>query len=72
MLFANRGLADQVKGAAKETWGNAKDAADEVTRDDRANARANASGTIDNVKDRINEKIDAVREQHRQNEGRTA
>jgi len=25
--MANQGVADQVKGAAKETWGNAKDAA---------------------------------------------
>ena len=25
--LANQGLADQVKGAAKETWGNVKDAA---------------------------------------------
>jgi uncharacterized protein YjbJ (UPF0337 family) len=27
--MANSGVADQVKGAAKETWGNAKDAAAE-------------------------------------------
>ena len=25
--LANKGLVDQVRGAAKETWGNAKDAA---------------------------------------------
>ncbi len=25
--LANQGVADQVKGAAKETWGNVKDAA---------------------------------------------
>jgi uncharacterized protein YjbJ (UPF0337 family) len=25
--LANQGVADQVKGAARETWGNAKDAA---------------------------------------------
>ncbi|MHB8388965.1 MAG: CsbD family protein, partial [Acidobacteriaceae bacterium] len=27
--LANRGVADQVKGAAKETWGNVKDAANQ-------------------------------------------
>jgi uncharacterized protein YjbJ (UPF0337 family) len=28
--LANQGVVDQVKGATKETWGNAKDAAQEV------------------------------------------
>jgi uncharacterized protein YjbJ (UPF0337 family) len=28
--LANRGVVDQAQGAAKETWGNAKDAAKEV------------------------------------------
>jgi uncharacterized protein YjbJ (UPF0337 family) len=27
---ANQGVIDQAKGAAKETWGNAKDAANQV------------------------------------------
>jgi hypothetical protein len=27
---ANQGIVDQAKGAAKETWGNAKDAANQV------------------------------------------
>ena len=30
--LANRGVADQVKGAAKETWGNVKDAARDVKK----------------------------------------
>jgi uncharacterized protein YjbJ (UPF0337 family) len=30
--LANSGAADQVKGAAKETWGNVKDAAEDVKR----------------------------------------
>src|SRR6202021_3346243 len=33
--LANSGVADQVKGAAKETWGNAKDAAAVATDDAR-------------------------------------
>src|SRR5215471_16989339 len=28
--LANKGLKDQVKGAAKETWGDAKDAANKI------------------------------------------
>jgi uncharacterized protein YjbJ (UPF0337 family) len=38
--LANSGVADQVKGAAKETWGNAKDAAQVVHDDRTARARA--------------------------------
>ena len=33
--LANQGVADQVKGAAKETWGNAKDAARTTRRSPR-------------------------------------
>jgi len=29
--LANQGLVDQAKGAAKETWGDTKDAAQQVT-----------------------------------------
>jgi uncharacterized protein YjbJ (UPF0337 family) len=35
--LANQGVVDQAKGAAKETWGNAKDAANEV-KQSRQNA----------------------------------
>ena len=31
--LANQGVADQVKGAAKETWGNVKDAAKDANTD---------------------------------------
>jgi uncharacterized protein YjbJ (UPF0337 family) len=37
--LANSGVADQVKGAAKETWGNAKDTAAVVHDDSKARAR---------------------------------
>jgi uncharacterized protein YjbJ (UPF0337 family) len=70
--LANQGLADQAKGAAKETWGNAKDAASVITPSRDSHTRSNLSQTIDAVKERINEKIDAVREQHHQKDDRTA
>jgi uncharacterized protein YjbJ (UPF0337 family) len=38
--LANAGAAEQIKGVAKETWGNAKDTADVVHEDNRAKARA--------------------------------
>ena len=36
--LANAGTAEQIKGAAKETWGHAKDAAGAVNDDSRAKA----------------------------------
>ena len=45
--LANQGVVDQAQGAAKETWGNAKDAAKEVQRShknvatDKAHERRN-------------------------------
>jgi uncharacterized protein YjbJ (UPF0337 family) len=38
--LANSGVVDQVKGAAKEAWGNTKDAAHAVSNDARAHAEA--------------------------------
>jgi uncharacterized protein YjbJ (UPF0337 family) len=38
--LANAGAAEQIKGAAKETWGNAKDTANVVREDNRARATA--------------------------------
>ncbi len=37
--LANSGTADQIKGAAKESWGHAKDAANAVIDDNRRDAR---------------------------------
>jgi uncharacterized protein YjbJ (UPF0337 family) len=69
--LANQGIADQVKGAAKETWGNAKDAANEgADRHEqeakrKANdARAGVAAKVDELHDKVNEKIDA----HKNNE----
>ena len=37
--LANKGVIDQAKGAVKETWGNAKDAAQEVKESHRGSRR---------------------------------
>jgi uncharacterized protein YjbJ (UPF0337 family) len=66
--MANSGVADQVKGAAKETWGNAKDAAHdhkEVVRSEHeshaADARDKVVEKVQDVKRAVNEKIDEHR-----------
>jgi uncharacterized protein YjbJ (UPF0337 family) len=64
--LANQGVADQVKGVAKETWGNVKDAA-AVTSDrhhkeaeQKTNdARAGVREKVDEVKENVNARIDA-------------
>ncbi len=66
--MANRGVADQVKGAAKETWGNVKDAANKNSEDQAHNTREDISHKTQNVKDRVNDKIDAIKDQHRMND----
>ena len=63
--LANQGVADQVKGAAKETWGNAKDAANTVEDRHRreaeqkaTHARENIVASVTDTKDRIKEGLD--------------
>lgn len=56
--LANSGAAQQVKGAAKEAWGNAKDTAAEVG--DKARAQSHAE-TAD-LKERSEEKAHDIRE----------
>ena len=76
--LANQGVADQVKGVAKETWGNVKDAAG-VTADRhqteaelRANdARAGVRAKINEVRENINDRIDAHKPEQR-DKSRTA
>ena len=70
--LANQGVADQVKGAAKETWGNAKDAA-RTTQDrhaaeteDAANVkREHFTDKVADLKKKANEKIDDFKERER-------
>lgn len=66
--LANEGLADQVKGAAKETWGNAKEVAHENAKEHRSEAerstnetRERLSDKVQDMKERINERIDQQR-----------
>ena len=66
--LANRGVADQVKGAAKETWGNVKDAANQSRDQQARDTRENISRNVEDTKKRVNDKIDAIKEQHRMNE----
>lgn len=43
--LANEGAADQLKGSAKETWGNVKDAAAETAHRHEASAEAEGEHT---------------------------
>jgi len=63
--MANRGVADQVKGNAKEAWGNVKDAANQNAAEESHETRQAIADKAKHVKDRVNEKIDAAKEQHR-------
>jgi uncharacterized protein YjbJ (UPF0337 family) len=56
--LANAGVAEQVKGAAKETWGHAKDAANAVHDD--ARVRTNVEGR--DLKSRAEDTAHNVRE----------
>lgn len=64
--LANRGVADQVKGAARETWGNVKDAVHSEAKAHQAEQQENANRARDHVvrktedlKERVNERIDS-------------
>jgi uncharacterized protein YjbJ (UPF0337 family) len=70
--LANQGVADQVKGAAKETWGNAKDAA--RTTHDRHAAETEEAANVDRerftdkvaeIKKKANAKIDDFKDRER-------
>jgi len=55
--LANSGTADQVKGAAKEAWGNAEAHKHDV--------RAKITSTAQNVKDSVNAKAEDIKVQHK-------
>lgn len=70
--LANQGVADQLKGAAKETWGNMKDAA--RTAHDRHTAEASrAAGAnrerftakVTEMKKKVNDTIDNLKDRER-------
>jgi uncharacterized protein YjbJ (UPF0337 family) len=70
--LGNSGAVDQVKGAAKEAWGNTKDAAKSVADDAHAHAeshshdvRAKITSTAQNAKNAIGEKARAIKNEHK-------
>ena len=66
--LANKGVIDQAKGAVKETWGNVKDAAQQVKESHEEHAAAKADRTrdhisqsIDDTKDKLKDKIEELK-----------
>jgi uncharacterized protein YjbJ (UPF0337 family) len=69
--LASRGVADQAKGVAKETWGNAKNGVKEVRRphrdalSDKAHQmRGTISQPMQDNKEKVNEKIAEFKQRH--------
>lgn len=69
--LANAGAEDRVKGAAKETWGNAKETVHEVHKTARTQAdvatgepvtaRDKFASGVERIKDSVNTKMDEVK-----------
>jgi uncharacterized protein YjbJ (UPF0337 family) len=71
--LANRGVADQAKGAVQETWGNVKDAAHEAGKTREAERqhkatemRDNIASKVEDAKNSANDSIDNFKDQQRQ------
>jgi uncharacterized protein YjbJ (UPF0337 family) len=73
--IANSGAAEQIKGAARETWGKTRDTAKDVADSQRADAQATGETKAQNLRDKvtnkaqdikhnISEKLDEVKERH--------
>ena len=73
--IANSGAAEQMKGAARETWGKTKDTASDVAASQRADAqvhgetkaqeiRDKVTTTAENIKNKVSAKLDEVKERH--------
>jgi uncharacterized protein YjbJ (UPF0337 family) len=69
--LANRGVVDQVKGAAKETWGDARDAANKIKEfheqpagEEADEKRGKISQSIEDVKEKVKDKIEDFKERH--------
>jgi uncharacterized protein YjbJ (UPF0337 family) len=75
--LANAGAAEQIKGAAKETWGKAKDAAEMLREQNRSRAgakgenlkahevRDKVTATAQNIKNKVSGKLDSMKREHR-------
>jgi len=69
--LANAGAEDRVKGAAKETWGNAKETVHEmhktaktqadVATGEPVTARDKFAAGVENMKDSVNAKMDEIK-----------
>ena len=69
--LANQGVADQVKGAARETWGNTKEAAGVTADRHQKEAEHKADETRVGIRDKVNELHDNVNDRidaHKANE----
>jgi uncharacterized protein YjbJ (UPF0337 family) len=55
--LANRGVVNQAKGAAKETWGDAKDAAKQIHESHKKTASAKAARS----REKISQKVDVAK-----------
>ena len=69
--LANKGVVNQAKGAAQETWGDAKDAAkqiheshQQVASDKAAQRRENISKSVDDTKEKAKIKIEEFKQRH--------
>ena len=69
--LANRGVVNQVKGAAKETWGDAKDAAKQIHESHKKAAsekstqsRGKLSQSVDEAKEKARGRIDEFKRHH--------
>ncbi|WP_047495234.1 CsbD family protein [Terriglobus sp. TAA 43] len=69
--LANAGAEDRVKGAAKETWGNAKDTVHEMHKTAKTHAdivtgepvtaRDKFAAGVEHIKDSVNTKMDEMK-----------
>jgi uncharacterized protein YjbJ (UPF0337 family) len=55
--LANRGVVDQIKGDAKEAWGNVKDAANRNAEDQARATRQNIADSSEAAKDRVTDAV---------------
>jgi uncharacterized protein YjbJ (UPF0337 family) len=73
--MANSGAAEQIKGAARETWGQTKDTAQDVSNAKSADAQVKGESKAhelrekittgaQNIKNEISAKLDDVKERH--------
>ncbi len=60
--LANEGAVDEVKGHAKEAWGNVKDAASDIGNQHEAEATATEEKTGHNIRTSITDAVDHAKD----------